>query len=257
MKHNQFLKRMSRLNPEMRDKYGMLTDVWWRTPQEDYLSADMYSRAYFGVGIISWVFTSISLFLSLLAWTSQSSTSLIIGLTFSLALGVVGLNYMTKSSRYKKKAQDELKLYKKSVHLKRVTERKLKETSLSVQHELHQTLNKGLEDAQDFKQIIHFLSQMSWISKEGLEDVKSIYGEGKTYDYNVNEAKEIEAFQEVDSFKVYDDIYHHLYQIIDQINRCKEAAEKEQPQEFQYQTDRLIELLPDVSELLNSYSVHR
>ena len=242
------------MNPKFNSKYGSLTEIWWRTPQEDFLLADLYARAYAGLGVGAWLLTSIGIILTVLDWATEDMSGMILWGSLSLAFGAVGLYYMSKSGRSKLMAAKSRLQYQEAKAMKEKTEETMKKEFLFAQSDLHETLHDGLNRAKDFTQVINLFSEMTIVSKEALDRVKKLYSENKLYDYNLNEPKEIEAFQEVDSYKCYDDIYQHLFQVIDQISRCKDAAEREAEVDFQQQTDRLIELIPDVSASLEGYT---
>jgi hypothetical protein len=232
----------------MAKKYGYLMDKWWKVPEEEYIYALSGMRIHTGIAVLLWIIASICLLATVVFYFGENQ-SLSIGLGMvSLILAVIGFFQLSKSNIFKKAYEEEKKKFELASSTHYETKRSLIEITTLTNNELNSQLTKGMEKAVSFKEFVAIFSSMLITTNQAKEELKHVYQTNKFYDYNLYEAKEIEAFKDVDNYITYEEEFNHLHSIFEIITKCKEAAEENNEKDFQHTMEILILKLNDSSE---------
>lgn len=241
--NKDLLRKLSKFNPKMEEKYGYLMDKWWKVPEENYVYALAGMRIYTGLATLLWIIACIGI-VATTVLSMGDTVGLSIGVGFiSLIFTVMGAFQFAKSNQFKKVYKEEREKFENASKNLYEVKNELKNVNTQANQRLQVQLKGALTNAQSLKEFISTLNTMSIITNQAKEDLKSIYQSNKVYDYNLYEAKEIEAFKEVDNYLAFEEESNHLHHLFELISECKTMAEEQNQDGFQLAIEELSETL--------------
>lgn len=243
LENKVLLEKISRFNPKMAEKYGYLMEKWWRVPEEDYLYAQVGMRVYTGFAVALWIFSSLSIVADIIFFLSNQMGGVLVTTAIALVFGIYGLFQLNKSNKFKRIYTQEKNKFDKAILKRPDTDHALANLYSITESDVSRTLNKGLKNANSFRQFVNILDEIVLIVKQAQEETKHIYQKNKIYDYNLYEQKEIEAFKEVDSYITFEKITQQFHQLLEHTLNAREYAETENEGQFQFSIENLLNLL--------------
>ena len=243
LQNKLLLEKISKFNPKMADKYGYLMEKWWRVPEEDYLYAQVGMRVYTGLALALWIFSSISIVFDIIFFLSDNTTGVITSTVIALVFGIYGLTQLNKSNQFKKIYIKEKNKFDEALIKRHDTDEALKNLLSITENDVSKNLNDGLKSAENFQQFVKILDRISFIVSNAQEDSNQLYQKSKSYEYNMYEQKEIEAFKEVDSYITFEKISQQLHLILEHTLNAREYAETENDGKFQFSIENLLNTL--------------
>lgn len=241
----ELLKKVVKFNKKMGEKYGYLIDKWWKVPEENSAYALASMQIHTGMATVFWLGASISILGTVLSFTGDSKGLAIgIGLVAGL-LTTFGFVQFSKSNRYKKIYEEEKRKLEDAERNHPAVKQKLKGVTGQINKQLSLQLAFGMGKAETFKDFSFFLNSMAVTTNQAKEELHHVYQTSKTYEYNLYEAMEIEAFKNVDNYLTFEEESNHLHQIFELISEAKTMADEQKEVEFKDAIERLSEKLED------------
>lgn len=245
IKDKELLKKVVKLNKKMGEKYGYLVDKWWKVPEENSVYALASMQIHTGMAAVFSLGASASILGAVLSFTGDSK-GLALGIGFVAGLLTIsGFVQFSKSNKYKKIYEEEKRKLAEAERSHPVIYQKLKEVTERANRQLSLQLAFGMDKAETFKDFSFFLNSMAVTTNQAKEELQHLYQTTKTYEYNLYEAMEIEAFKEVDNYIAFEEESNHLHQIFELISEAKTMADDQKESDFRHAIERLSEKLED------------
>lgn len=242
--HNkELLKKVVKLNRKMGEKYGYLADIWWKVPEEKSAYALASMQIYTSMATVFWIGGSLGVLGTILSYLGDNmglatGCGLVAGFLIS-----TGFAQFSKSNRFKNTYEEEKQKLETAKENFSAIRQKLKSVSARATKQLSLQLEFGMNKATTFKDFSYFLNSMMVTANQAQEELQHLYQTTKTYEYNLYEAMEINAFKDVDNYITFEEESNYLLQVFELISKAKTMADEQHETDFRDAIECLSEKL--------------
>jgi len=199
---------------------------WGRDPKEKAMVFDLATRMFLSATISTWVVSSGGLIFALISYFEQDFSSMRASIFFSLLLAATGFSLHSSSADYEEKHGEEIERYQKAKEGRILTERLVGTITLSTTSAVKDKLRFLLENNISLKKLDIEIGSLLALISGARTSIKEVYNANKTYDYNVNEPYEIEAFSKVDAFLSYEIAGEKLDKVFSLVESLRVSLER-------------------------------